>query len=108
MLIFLCQGSDAVEGIKLDLSQIDDLHLNANAFSIMTELRFLKLHTPCGKISGNMDYPIVLNQFSSKLRYLEWNGYRLKSLPESFCATKLVEIRMVQSHITELWHGVKV
>ncbi|KAL1340247.1 hypothetical protein AAHE18_U104800 [Arachis hypogaea] len=101
------KGSDAVEGIKLDLSQIDDLHLNANAFSIMTELRFLKLHTPCGKISGNMDYPIVLDQFSSKLSYLEWNGYRLKSLPESFCATKLVEIRMVQSHITELWHGVK-
>ncbi|MED6109779.1 hypothetical protein PIB30_036722 [Stylosanthes scabra] len=101
------KGSDAVEGIKLDLSQIDDLQLNANAFSVMTDLRFLKLHTPCGRISGNMDYPLALNQFSSELRYLEWNGYRLKSLPESFCAAKLVEIRMVRSHIRELWHGVK-
>ncbi|MED6195723.1 hypothetical protein PIB30_040659 [Stylosanthes scabra] len=101
------KGSDAVEGIKLDLSQIDDLELNANAFSVMNALRFLKLHIPCGRISGNMDYPLILNQFSSELRYLEWNGYRLISLPESFCAAKLVEIRMVQSHITELWHGVK-
>ena len=108
LTLLFCQGSYAVEGIKLDLSQIDDLRLNANAFSMMTDLRFLKLYIPFGKTSGNMVYPNVLNEFSAKLRYLEWNGYHLKSLPETFCAKMLVEIHMPHSRIIELWHGVKV
>ena len=75
---------------------------------MMTDLRFVKLHIPFGKTSGNIVYPDVLNEFSAKLRYFEWNGYPLKSLPETFCNKMLVEIHMPHSHIIELWHGVKV
>ncbi|XP_052110294.1 LOW QUALITY PROTEIN: disease resistance protein RPV1-like [Arachis duranensis] len=102
------KGSDAVEGIKLDLSQIDDLHLNSKAFSMMSDLRYLKLYAPSGKTLGNMVYPEVLNEFSGKLSYLEWHGYGLKSPPENLFTQRLVEICMPHSHITKLWHGVKV
>ncbi|XP_029126224.1 TMV resistance protein N-like [Cajanus cajan] len=36
------KGSDVVEGIKLDLSQIEDLHLNADTFNLMSNLRILR------------------------------------------------------------------
>ncbi|QHN78251.1 disease resistance protein Roq1-like [Arachis hypogaea] len=101
------KGSDAIEGIKLDLSQIDDLHLNSKAFSMMSDLRYLKLYAPSGKTLGNMVYPEVLNEFSGKLSYLEWHGYGLKSPPENLFTQRLVEICMPHSHITKLWHGVK-
>ncbi|KAK7268815.1 hypothetical protein RIF29_21524 [Crotalaria pallida] len=101
------KGSDAVEGIKLDLSEFDEFHLNADSFNMMTNLRFLILYIPLGKKSGNVEYPRVFNKFPAKLRYLEWHGYRLKSLPPTFNAKMVVEIRMPHSHIVELWWGVK-
>ncbi|CAL0299888.1 unnamed protein product [Lupinus luteus] len=100
-------GSDAIEGIKLDLSEIDDFHLNADTFNMMTNLRFLILYVPLGKRSGNVEYPRVFNKFPAKLRYLEWHGYNLNSLPPTFNAKMLVEIRMPRSNVVELWWGVK-
>ncbi|KAL5139125.1 TMV resistance protein N [Glycine soja] len=100
-------GSDLIEGIKLDLSSIEDLHLNADTFDRMTNLRILRLYVPSGKRSGNVHHSGVLSKLSSKLRYLEWNGCRLKSLPKSFCGKMLVEICMPHSHVTELWQGVQ-
>lgn len=84
------QGTDAVEGITLDLSQIEDLHLSADTFNKMTNLRFLELHYPSGRTSGVMNLPIVLKPFSDKLRYLEWDGYPLKSLPPNFVLSSLL------------------
>ncbi|XP_019428017.1 PREDICTED: TMV resistance protein N-like [Lupinus angustifolius] len=101
------KGSDAIEGIKLDLSEIDDFHLNADTFNMMTNLRFLILYVPLGKRSGNVEYPRVFNKFPAKLRYLEWHGYHLNSLPPTFNAKMLVEIRMPCSNVVELWWGVK-
>ncbi|XP_019433713.1 PREDICTED: disease resistance protein TAO1-like [Lupinus angustifolius] len=127
------KGSDAVEGITLDLSQLDGLlSLSADVFNLMTKLRFLKLYIPLEKRSDllslsiggfnimkkfnffalekrsvMMDYPRVLNKISDKLRYLEWHGCRLNSLPTTFSAKMLVEIHMQYSHVTELWYGVK-
>ncbi|KAE9612701.1 putative P-loop containing nucleoside triphosphate hydrolase, leucine-rich repeat domain, L [Lupinus albus] len=102
------KGSDAVEGIALDLSRIDDvLNLSADTFNMMTYLRFLKLYIPSGKRSGKVNYPRSLDKISDKLRYLEWHGCHLKHLPSSFCAKMLVEIRMPHSHVTELWQGVQ-
>ncbi|TKY51892.1 Disease resistance protein RML1B [Spatholobus suberectus] len=101
------KGGDVVQGLKLDLSQIKDLHLNADTFNMMTNLRILKLYIPSGERSGNVHYSGVLSKLSCKLRYLEWSGCHLKSLPATFCAKMLVEICMPHSHITELWQGVQ-
>ncbi|MED6217020.1 hypothetical protein PIB30_013491 [Stylosanthes scabra] len=94
---------DAIEGIILDLSQIKDLRLSPDAFKRMNSLRFLKLYIPSGQSSGKMILPKDLEPFSDKLRYFEWHQYPFKSLPPSFCAKLLVEIRMPHSHVKRLW-----
>ncbi|XP_020210447.1 disease resistance-like protein DSC1 [Cajanus cajan] len=101
------KGSNVIEGIKLDLSEIEDLHLKTNTLNLMTNLRILRLYVPSGKRSGNVHYSGVLNNLSGKLRYLEWNGCFLKSFPVTFCAKMLVEVCMPHSHVTELWQGVQ-
>jgi len=82
--------------------------LNADTLNMMTNLRILRLYVPSGKISRNVHHSGVPSKLSGKLRYLEWNGFHLKSLPVTFCAKMLVEIRMPHSHVTELWQGVQV
>ncbi|KAK7278451.1 hypothetical protein RJT34_23480 [Clitoria ternatea] len=102
------KGSDAVEGITLDLSHVNDsLSLSADTFNMMNRLRFLKLYTSSGKRPSNLNYPGVLSKISDNLRYLEWHGYNLKSLPATFSAKMLVEIHLPHSHVIELWSGVQ-
>ena len=44
ILIFVCQGTDVVEGISLDLSRLnEDLNLSSNSLAKMTNLRFLRI-----------------------------------------------------------------
>ncbi|XLR43996.1 hypothetical protein S83_028656 [Arachis hypogaea] len=101
-------GTNAVEGIILDLSKIKDLHLSSDTFGNMNNIRFLKFHIPKGK-SPNITYlPEGLEQFPKELRYLEWDRYPLKSFPPSFRPELLVEIHMRQSDVEELWEGVDV
>ncbi|MED6207172.1 hypothetical protein PIB30_033366 [Stylosanthes scabra] len=102
------EGEKSVEGIMCDLSRIGDVHLNKDTFKNMPHLRFLKLYAPQDKRPSNNVYvPTTLEPFSAKLRYLEWNGYPLNSLPSRFCAEKLVELRMPNSQISKLWDGIK-
>ena len=107
---FCFQGTDLVKGIMLDLSQTRDLYLNPDTFKKMPYLRFLKLYTHCTWLqkSSNVYIPTALESFSDELRYLEWSGYPLKSLPLTFCAQKLVELRMPNSQVSKLWDGVQV
>ncbi|XP_061355020.1 disease resistance protein RML1A-like [Gastrolobium bilobum] len=104
------KGTDAIEGITLDLSQIKDLRLPADTFTKMESLRFLKLYIPSGRRRSSntyIDLPEVLKPFSDKLRYVEWTGYPFESLPSPFCAKLLVEIRMPHSNVKQLWQGTQ-
>ncbi|XP_061370296.1 disease resistance protein RPV1-like [Gastrolobium bilobum] len=102
------KGTDAVEGMTLDLSQKVDLHISAATFNIMTGLRLLKLYVPLDKKrSTTVKHPPALMPFSDKMRYLEWYGYPLKSLPPPFCAELLVEIRLPYSDVEYLWGGMQ-
>lgn len=75
----------------------------------MTELRFLRLYVPLGKKRlTSVSIPEYIMPFSDKLRYLEWDGYLLKTLPQPFCAELLVEIRLPHSEVEHLWHGMQV
>lgn len=103
------QEANRVQGIILDLSQKGDLHVRANTFNKMTKLRFLRLYVPLSKkISTTIRHPEDMMPFSDKLRYLEWNGCPLKSLPQVFCAELLVEIHLPHSNVKYLWHGMQV
>ena len=97
-----------MEGITLDVSKIEDLHLSSNSFAKMSEMRFLKFYY--GKCNGtsNIYLPEGLDSLSDKLRYLEWHKYCLKSLPLKFHANLLVELCMPYSNLQKLWDGVQV
>ncbi|XP_020225834.1 disease resistance protein RPP2B [Cajanus cajan] len=103
------KGTDAIQGITLDLSQIKDLVLHADTFTKMKSLRFLKFYSTLGQSSSNtyLNLPETLEPFSDKLRYIEWIGYPYESLPSPFCAKLLVEIHMPRSNVKQLWQGIQ-
>ncbi|XP_015938814.1 disease resistance protein RPV1 [Arachis duranensis] len=103
------KGTDSIESIVLDMSQIEDLQLNADTFKKMPKLRFLKLYIPSendGRLN-KLHLPVGLKPFPSKLRYLEWDAYPLPSLPSNFCPEKLVTLRIRNSKLKRLWDGVQ-
>ncbi|XP_057744925.1 disease resistance protein RPV1-like isoform X1 [Arachis stenosperma] len=101
------KGKNLVEGIMIDLSQIGDLHLDADTFKNMPQLRFLKFYAPRDEKQLNVYIPIPLESFSARLKYLEWNSYPLNSLSSMFCVEQLVELRMPNSQISKLWDGTQ-
>ncbi|KAL3031456.1 hypothetical protein AAZX31_02G030900 [Glycine max] len=103
------RGTEAVEGIILDLSKIEDLHLSFNSFRKMSNIRFLKFYFG-GEWSGRCKIYLPMNgleTLSDKLRYLQWHGYCLESLPSTFSAKFLVELAMPYSNLQKLWDGVQ-
>nr|XP_023874153.1 TMV resistance protein N-like [Quercus suber] len=104
-------GTKFVEGIVLKTPAIKKEHLSVEAFSKMTNLRFLKIgyvQPPQDLIGGPIQLPQGLNYLSNELRVIDWHGYPLKSLPTSFQPNKLVELRMHCSDIKQQWKGIMI
>lgn len=114
------QGSDAIEGIVLNLSN-SGLCIGSSTFTRMKILRILKLYYGCQDGSGvhfeqnhmvrkdsNMLYSGSPEYLSSELRLLCWHGYPFEFLPSTFSPESLVTLDMSYSHIKELWSGTKV
>ncbi|XP_028778393.1 disease resistance-like protein DSC1 [Neltuma alba] len=72
------QGSDAIQGISLDLSQVGDLQLSADVFRKMPNLMFLKFYSVGVKRSCSVKLPSGLESFSNSLSHLKilWNGVK--------------------------------
>ncbi|KAJ8759808.1 hypothetical protein K2173_009909 [Erythroxylum novogranatense] len=102
------KGSEAVEGISLDLSKIKDLHLRPKTFSKMTNLRFLKFFIPLHEKPSKLHLPLGLDSFPNKLRYIHWHGYPSTSLPSKFCLENLVELNLPYSQVQRLWKGTQI
>ncbi|KAK9914149.1 hypothetical protein M0R45_037943 [Rubus argutus] len=102
-------GTEAVEGIMLDLSNSKEVYINAEAFVKMRNLRLLRIHygsspnfTRC-KLHVSGDFKFL----SHELRCLIWHGYPLKSLPSNFHPKNLVRLDMPYSHLEQLWEGTE-
>ncbi|XP_014622717.1 disease resistance protein RPV1 isoform X2 [Glycine max] len=102
-------GTDTVEGIWLDMTQISYINLSSKAFRKMPNMRLLAFQSPKGEFEriNSVYLPKGLEFLPKNLRYLGWNGYPLESLPSSFCPEKLVELSMPYSNLEKLWHGVQ-
>ena len=100
------QGTEAIESITLDMSEIDGLSLHPQTFARMYKLKFLDIHSWDGE--HRLCAPEGIESLSDELRILRWEDYPSKSLPLSFCAEKVVEIRMPFSRLGKLWEGVQV
>ncbi|XP_061354746.1 disease resistance protein RPV1-like [Gastrolobium bilobum] len=100
------RGTDAVEGMILDVSQIRVFPLSYETFSRMINLRFIKFYMGRGR-TCNLLLPSGLESLSNKLKFLHWDGYPSKSLPSTFCPDNLVVLSMMGSHVEKLWDGIK-
>ncbi|XP_028795578.1 protein SUPPRESSOR OF npr1-1, CONSTITUTIVE 1-like [Neltuma alba] len=73
----------------------------------MSNLRFIKFYSLKDRRSCKVDLSSGLELLSERLRYLQWDGYPLESLPSSFCPERLVVLRMQNSQVKKLWDGVQ-
>ncbi|KAH9727753.1 Disease resistance-like protein DSC1 [Citrus sinensis] len=105
------KGTDAIEGIFLDLSKIKVLHLGPRAFANMSNLRLLKLYMPEHDGIPIMSSKVYLDQgleyLPEELRYLHWYEYPLKSLPSDFEPENLVALNLPYSKVKQIWDGKK-
>ncbi|POO00355.1 TIR-NBS-LRR-like protein [Trema orientale] len=99
-------GTAAVEGLFLDLSEIDSkIHLKSTVFKDMANLKLLKIYfSNTKKLKVNI-LPRGLDALPDSLRYLHWDNYPVNSLPSNFLPGNLVELNMPCSKIEKLWDG---
>ncbi|KAK9205696.1 hypothetical protein WN943_015965 [Citrus x changshan-huyou] len=90
------KGTDNIEGIFLNLSKINDLHLSPQAFAKMSNLRLLKFYMPehdgVPITSSKVHLDQGLEYLPEELRYLHWHEYPLKTLPFDFEPENLTEL----------------
>ncbi|KAL9436700.1 hypothetical protein AB3S75_022698 [Citrus x aurantiifolia] len=105
------KGTDAIEGIFLDLSKTKEIRLGFEAFENMSNLKWLKFYVPEHCDLSTMSFRVILDQvlkyLPAKLRYLHWHGYPLKTLPFYFEPEYLIELNLPYSKVQQIWEGEK-
>ncbi|CAN6555771.1 unnamed protein product [Malus baccata var. baccata] len=92
-------GTNAVEGIALDLPKLEEACRDSEAFSTMHNLRFLRIH--------NLRMAQGPKKLSNALKFLEWSGYPSKLLPPEFEFEQLCEVNLSHSSVGQLWNRTK-
>ncbi|KAI4388870.1 hypothetical protein MLD38_001160 [Melastoma candidum] len=94
------EGSELVEGLFLQdtngisSTKIEALDVDAKTLRKMNRLRLLKLEDV--DLSGDLRY------LSGEIRFLHWDSYQKKSLPDGFQSNKLVDLGLRHSLIEKL------
>ncbi|KAH9727027.1 Disease resistance-like protein DSC1 [Citrus sinensis] len=103
------KGTDNIEGIFLNLSKINDLHLSPQAFAKMSNLRLLKFYMPehdgVPITSSKVHLDQGLEYLPEELRYLHWHEYPLKTLPFDFEPENLTELSLPYGKVEQIWGG---
>ncbi|CAI0453472.1 unnamed protein product [Linum tenue] len=110
------KGARATEGINLDLSKAEEMHLGSDAFLGMDRLRFLKFSWPDSSSSSSKNNARTckihlsksgLDSLPHELRMLWWDGFPSSSLPSNFSPNSLVELCIRHSPLAQCWDGVQ-
>ncbi|KAM1285760.1 hypothetical protein EV1_028310 [Malus domestica] len=88
-------GTEAIQGLTLDLQESDETSFSTEAFRNMHSLRLLKLNYV--KLTGSY------NNLPNELRWLCWHGFPLEVIPEDFDHTNIVVIDLSYSKLTRVW-----
>jgi hypothetical protein len=56
----------------------------------------------------NWTFHGFLESFPNDLKFLRWDGFPQRSLPQNFCPENLVTLEMCYSHLELLWEGDQV
>jgi hypothetical protein len=113
ILNFVFQGTEVVEVILFNISEIGDLYLSSDCFKSMTNLRCLHITNNINDFYLRCELYTVhllegLEWLSDKLRHLYWDSFPLESLPSTFCAKWLVQLSMTHIKLRKLWDGIQV
>ncbi|PRQ56759.1 putative winged helix-turn-helix DNA-binding domain, toll-like receptor [Rosa chinensis] len=92
-------GTKAIEGVVLDLPELEEADWNLEAFSKMCKLKLLYI--------DNLKLSLGPKYLPNALRFLKWSWYPSKSLPPGFQPDELTELSLVHSNIDHLWNGIK-
>ncbi|GMN35652.1 hypothetical protein TIFTF001_005430 [Ficus carica] len=100
------QGTEAIEKIILDMDEmVEEIHLSAMVFLDMCNLRLLKVKSFCDTNKCKVYFPEGLRSLPRALRYLEWPAFPADSLPSKSMLRNLVELKMPNSQLEQLWDG---
>ncbi|XP_052192447.1 disease resistance protein RPV1-like isoform X3 [Diospyros lotus] len=77
----------------------DEVNLTTDAFSMMHNLKLLKLNYV--QVGGSY------YEFPKEVRWLCWHGFALKYIPSDFPLESLVSLDMQKSSLKQLWKGTK-
>lgn len=104
------QGKDKVRGIIIDMSNVEEMPLDNQAFVGMSSLRYLKVcDTGHSEAQCKLNLPDVLEFPKDNIvRYLNWVKFPGKELPSDFEPTNLIDLRLPYSKITSVWKDAKV
>ncbi|KAK5795408.1 disease resistance protein RPV1-like [Gossypium arboreum] len=102
------KGTDLIQGIKLDMSQIDNLQLCRTVFDNMHNLRVILFYFSGRFLKKCSEKKLLADQDDSvslpdELRYLFWSYYPFKSL-SSFNPINLVMLKLPHGDIEFLWN----
>ncbi|KAF2535850.1 hypothetical protein F2Q68_00020078 [Brassica cretica] len=97
---------NVIEGIFLDTTNLNVV-VNPMAFENMYILRLLKIYSSSPEAVQELHLPNKLHYLPYELRLLHWEKYPLKSLPQEFDPSHLVELNMPYSRLKNLWGGTK-
>ncbi|KAI9070716.1 hypothetical protein K1719_047321 [Acacia pycnantha] len=88
-------GTEAIEGLSLNLPQSEKMHFETEAFKMMKRLRLLHLEDV--QLRGDYKY------ISRDLRWLCWHGFPLTYIPSNFYQDELVAIDLKYSCLRQVW-----
>lgn len=87
------------------MTHIDEIQLKSCAFTRMHNLRIIKFYGERGRLVLSQQ---SLESLPVELRYFHWEYCILKSLPSNFSLENLVELRLPNSNVEQLWSGDQV
>ncbi|KAK9019242.1 hypothetical protein V6N11_053768 [Hibiscus sabdariffa] len=94
------KGTESIEGIKLDTSQIDYLQLCSSIFENMLNLRYMHFYGPSKKLHAD---GVDIVSLPDELRHLCWEYYPFKSLSPSFNPKNLAVLILEYGDMEQLW-----
>ncbi|PRQ24817.1 putative TIR domain, P-loop containing nucleoside triphosphate hydrolase [Rosa chinensis] len=92
-------GTQALKGIVLRLPELEKAYWNCEAFSKMSQLRYVEFQ--------NVNIPSGPSFLPKTLITLKWSWYPSKCLPYDFQLHFLTELKMPKSNLVQLWEGAQ-
>ncbi|GAU26182.1 hypothetical protein TSUD_354040 [Trifolium subterraneum] len=93
-------GTETVEGLILKLQRTGKVSFSTNAFQEMKKLRLLKLDG----VDLVGDYGLI----SKQLRWVDWQRFTLKFIPNDFDQGNLVVLELKYSNVKQVWQETKL